>query len=167
LLRLEPSKERIFSCLSALIESPETFDSYRNGDYGSAKGATDLGFSARVGSEKILKGFVSYADAGLLLKGRTYYPGKTGDILGGDSGAVWSFSGNLRKNVAGPHYVDGGVFLKFYNGFDNSFIGYGADITYDYVFAFGTVVSPYISVEGRTESIGTGVTAGVKARLLF
>lgn len=138
--------------------SPEIFDSPLNGDRdGVAKGSTDFGFSAMVGSREIAKDFVFWAEAGVDLIGSTKMT---------KSSNVFSISGNAKYYLDDLNSFDGGLFFKHYSAGDG-YTGYGIRLDYVRLLRDDIALVPFWQAESHSDNISSDVQFGVTLRWAF
>lgn len=137
--------------------SPEIFDSPLNGDDGVAKGSTDFGFSAMVGSKELAKDFVLWAEAGIDLIGSTKFT-KSSNVL--------FISGNAKYYLDDLNSFDGGIFLKHYSAGDG-YTGYGIRLDYARLLQDNLALVPFWSAESHSDNIPSDVQFGITLRYTF
>ena len=153
---VEEAKNGVIVDLKAYI-SPEIFDSPLNGDGGVAKGSTDFGFSAMVGSREWVKDFVLWAEAGIDLIGSTKAT-KSSNVL--------FISGNAKYYMDDLNSFDGGLFLKSYSAGDG-YTGYGIRLDYARILQDNLALVPFWQAESHSDDIPSDVQFGVTLRWAF
>lgn len=153
---VEEAKDGIIVDLKAYI-SPSIFDSPLNGEKGVAKGSTDFGFSAMVGSREWAKDFVLWAEAGIDLIGSTKAT---------KSSHVLYLAGNGKYYMDDLNSFEGGIFLKSYSQGDD-YTGYGIRLNYARILADNIALVPFWSAEAQSDSRSSIVQLGLTLRWTF
>lgn len=152
----EKTSNGIIVDLKAYI-SPEIFDSPANGKKGVAKGSTNYGISAVVGSKEWAKDFVLWAEAGVDLIGST---------KASKSSNVIFIAGNAKYYMDDLNSFDGGLFLKHYSAGDG-YTGYGIKLDYARLLQDNLALVPFWSAEAHSDDVPSDVQIGINLRYTF
>lgn len=153
---VEEAKNGVIVDLKGYI-SPEIFDSPFNGDGGVAKGSTDFGVSAMVGSKELVKDFVLWAEAGIDFIGSTKAT---------DSSNIIFVSANAKYYLDDLNSFDGGLFYKNYSAGDG-YSGYGIRLDYARLLQDNLALVPFWEAESHSDNMTSTVQFGITLRYTF
>lgn len=155
---LDGMSEGLYLDVDAFL-SPETFESFWNGKDGSAKGATDVGASLKIGSTEMLNNFTLYAGTSFKHFGHT-------DLT--KSGTAWGLLTGAKYYGNEKNSFELAFHLTSYLGLNQDHFGIGFDLNYAYEFEPNkAAIIPYFGAERHNHDITSTTHWGIKTRYLF